>query len=247
MSRLITNTCCSALLAVLVSRPLLAGCDQVDLTAYFVPNYSGWDTAKRSWIDSSGGSNTERWFSYGTGKYEHIKFSNPSSAETFAIDGNWIYITGEFDQNNTSTSRTWPAGSYGLGLTWLPRFGNQCTACTPLQTANCNIEGSFIPCNSGQNSYNSCQFVQSYPHYCAANYTYVYFVTYNYGYSIGSLPSIIKHDTLDNNYVENYYYGLGRGLLRFEMYDANGYLVQWAAQTGETANQPISDQICFHP
>ncbi len=224
-----------------------APCVQADLSAYLVPNYTGWDQAKRSWIGSDGGSSSERWLSYAPQKYEHIKFSDPQSAEMFTLDSNWIYITAENKINDTAMSRVWPAGIYGLGLRWLPRHAQSCPGCTAVELAACNQQNTFDPCDSGENLYSSCQFTSSSGNYCAPNHSSVTFTTYAYGYSIGTLASIIKHDVLDNGYAENYYYGLSRGLLRYELYDDSGRLILWTAQTGEVANQPIPDQVCFHP
>jgi hypothetical protein len=224
-----------------------APCVLTDLSSYFVPSYSGWQTAKRLWIGSNGGSASERWFSYAANKYEHIKFSDPQSAETFAIDSSWIYITAENKINDSSQTRVWPPGVYGLGLRWLPRYAQGCPGCTAVEIAACNQQNKFDPCNSGTNYYNNCQFTNSTGNYCAVYGDDVEFTTYNYGYTIGTLATIIKVDVLDDATSEYYYYGIGRGLLRYEDYDAHGNLLQWAAQTGENANQPIASNVCFQP
>jgi hypothetical protein len=91
----------SSLLAA--AAPALAGCIANDLTAYFVPNYPGWDSAKRIWIGSDPGTIYGRWYSYGPNKYANIKFSNPNSVETYTFDASWIYITSENDQNATAS------------------------------------------------------------------------------------------------------------------------------------------------
>jgi hypothetical protein len=224
-----------------------APCVETDLTAYFVPSYSGWQTAKRDWVGSDGSSNTERWFSYAANKYEHIKFSDPQSAETFAVDSNWIYITAENKINDTTQSRVWLSGLYGLGLRWLPRNAQGCPGCTPAEVSACNLQNNFVPCDSGTDYYTTCQFTSSGGNYCAKFGDTVIFTTYDYGYSIGTLASVIKHDVLDDGSAENYYYGEGRGLLRYEDYNPSGVLVSWAAQTGEVANQPIASNVCFQP
>jgi hypothetical protein len=228
--------------------PAPAQCIANDLTAYFVPNYPGWDTAKRVWIGSDPGTTYGRWFSYGTNKYENIKFNNPHSAETYTFDGSWIYITAENNQNNSSISRVWPPGGNGfLGLNWLPRYGYTCVGCRPREAVDCYTQNQFDTCYFSENLYNNCQFTQSLPTHCGLNGSIVEFANYPYGYSIGTLPSIIKRDTLDDLEVEQYFYGLGRGLLRYERYDSRGNLVNWGQQTSEIPNSPIPDAACFHP
>lgn len=221
-------------------------CVQVDLTAYFVPNYTGWQTAKRQWFNSAGSSTDDRWFSYAPNKFEHIKFSDPKSAETYTFDSSWIYITAENDQDDTTTTRVWIPGQYGLGLRWLPRNALGCPGSTAGELAACNAQNAFTPCQSGTNFYTSCVFTSSSGANCALTGSTVTFTTYNYGYSIGSLPTIIKHDVFATT-SEDYYYGLGRGLLRYEEYSTSGTLLAWAAQTGELANQPIPSNVCFQP
>lgn len=243
----------SFLLCVLLlsSAPLLAqgNCLPTDLAAYFVPSYSGWDTAVRFWTDSNGGSSHERWYSYAPNKYAHIKFGNPQSVETFDVTSNWIFITAENDQNNTNVSRIWVPGTYGAGLQWIRRTGYTCFGCSHQDYQACQLNHNiFDPCHNGENFYTNCQFTNSTAAHCFLyNAAMIFYQNYNYGYSVGTLPSVVLSQDEDDRTSELYYYGLGRGFLRFESYDANGILTFWAQQTGEAANQPIPDQACFHP
>src|ERR1700681_1757176 len=66
-----------------------------DSTAYFLPSYSGWQTAKLIFQGSDGSVTYLRKFLYGPSQFEMIKFDNPHSSETYTYDGNWIYITAE--------------------------------------------------------------------------------------------------------------------------------------------------------
>ena len=232
-------------LAAAAHAPLLAQCNSYDLTAYFVPNYSGWDTAKRIWIDSNNiTSPASRWYSYAPSKYAYIKFGDPHSVETYTYDSYFIYITAENYINNQPVSRVWPGG-----LSWLPRYGFKCTGCTSQENLACLNLNLFDPCYTAQNHFDAnCQFTSGDPQHCNLNPSNVYLTSYNYGYSIGTLASVVKNDRNDvGGGWETYYYGLGRGFLRFEVHDGNNNLTYWAQQTGETPNQPLADQACFHP
>lgn len=39
----------AVLLLILTASPLLADCQTVDVAAYFVPSYAGWQTASEEW------------------------------------------------------------------------------------------------------------------------------------------------------------------------------------------------------
>jgi hypothetical protein len=70
---------------------------------------------------------------------------------------------------------------------------------------------------------------------------------WNYGPNVGVIDSIIKVDTLDNGEVEMYWYGLRRGLLRWEHHSAAGQLLNWGQQTSEIPNSPIPHNSCAQP
>lgn len=237
----------SVLCALAVPAAQAQLCTANTTTAYFVPSYAGWDTAKRTWTGSAGGTSYDRWFSYATNKYEHIKFSDPHSAETYTIGTNGIYITAENDINDTSDSRVWPSSGTSLGLFWLPLVAYSCPGCSVQTLTTCLARNNFDPCYSSVNYYTNCLLTSSTGQHCGLYGSEVLIESYNYGYSVGILPSLIKRDILDNLQSEKYYYGLGRGLLRYELYDASGNLLNWTAQTGEVADEPIADEACFHP
>jgi hypothetical protein len=216
------------------SRICPQNCQPVDLTVYFVPSYAGWQTARRVWTGAGGGQDSSRWFSYAPGKYEFIKTANGTKAETYTVYNDYIRITSEQGGDITNSSvytRVW----INAGAIWMPA-----SPTPPIQ---------FLPCSDGTVFYNSsCQPTGSQGSSCAKNYSSVYRIgSYNYGYSVGVVDSIEKEDVLDNGDIEEYFYGLHRGLLRWEYWLANGTLKNWSQQIDEIADSPIADHICFRP
>ncbi len=221
-----------------------------DALEYFVPNYPGWETAKIIFSGSDGGFSYGRKHTYGTNKFELIKFGNPFSAETFTWDNQYIYITTENMQNNTPHTRVWQPGylGYYLGASWMPRI-----VCTSGNQTYRNLNRFFL-CHNGVKHYEGCnscpcQQVSTEPARCLALQWTVSHVNYNYGGSIGTLPTLILQAPFDDmSGTEWYYYGLGRGFLRFEVRDFSGLqLLSYGWQSGEIPNDPIPAQACFHP
>jgi hypothetical protein len=221
-----------------------------DSTPYFIPSYSGWQTAKLIFQGSDGSVTYLRKLSYGANKFELIKFDNPYSSETYAYDGNWIYITAENMQNNTPETRVWQAGynGYYLGANWMPRI-----VCTSGNQTYKNLN-RFFSCSAGTAHYTNCnscpcQYVSTDPGRCSKYQSTVSYSNYNYGGTIGTLPTLIMQSPFDDlSGSEWYYYGLGRGFLRFEVHDSSGLvIVSYGYQSGEIPNDPIPDQACFHP
>jgi hypothetical protein len=221
-----------------------------DSTAYFIPSYSGWQTAKLIFQGSDGSVTYVRKLLYGPNQFEMIKFDNPYSSETYAYDGDWIYITAENMQDNSPQTRVWQPGynGYYLGANWMPR-----TVCTSGNQTYRNLN-RFFSCSAGTNHYTNCsscpcQYVSTDPGHCLKNQSTVSYVNYDYGGSIGTLPTLILQSPFDGlSGSEWYYYGFGRGFLRFEVRDFSGLVVTfYGYQSGEIANDPIPDQACFHP
>jgi hypothetical protein len=237
----------TSLLLVLAASPVLASCQAVDLAAYFVPSYPGWQTASEIWTGPAGPGISDQWYSYATNKYGHIKFDNPHSVETFTVTSAGIFLTAENGQNGTNVSRTFTPGANQPGFTWMPRFGFTCPGCSVKEALTCENQNTFVPCHDGENYYTNCQFTNSYPAHCFRWSSAVSLVSYDYGYSIGTVDSVVLSQTEDDMSREEYFYGLGLGFLRIEAYDANGNLKDWGAATQINANQPIGDQACFHP
>lgn len=89
---------------------------------------------------------------------------------------------------------------------------------------------------------------QTTPPHCATYLSRIDFAPgYNYGNGVGVVDSIIKVDKLDNAETEKYFYGLNRGLLRWEHLNSSGQIINWAQQTGEIANSPIPHNSCPQP
>jgi hypothetical protein len=235
------------LLLILTASPLLAACQAVDVAAYFVPSYNGWQTASEVWTGPAGPAVSDQWYSYAPNKYAHIKFDNPLSVETFTVGSTAIYLTAENGQNNTDVSRTFTPGPSQPGLTWMPRLVYTCPGCSVQQTIACSNQNTFIPCHDGENDYTNCQFTNSYPAHCFRWNSAVSLFSYDYGYSIGTVQTVMLGQTEDDLSSERYYYGLGLGFLRFEAYDSSGNLTSWGAATQINLNQPIGDHACFHP
>jgi hypothetical protein len=220
----------------------------VDLINYFVPNYPGWQTAKITWQGADGSTTFYRKLAYGPTQLELIKFNDPHSSETYNYDRDWIYITAENGINGSSDTRVYPAGynTYYLGLNWMPRIA--CSSGVAFWQYN-----QFTPCYLNQVYYKNCnscpcQYNYTNPQHCAKIPSVISFTNYNYGGSLGTIPTAIKDDRFDDwSGGEKYYYGLNRGFLRFEAYNAQGQVVSSSQQVAETANQPIADQACFHP
>ncbi len=178
-----------------------------------------------------------------------IKFNDPHSVETYTWDPYWIYLTAENGINGTSQSRLYPVGDNILGLIWMPRYA--CTSASPIWTiGNFN---QFNPCYSQQVYYNNCntcpcQYSSTDPQHCSVYPSSVTVTNYNFGGSIGTISTVIKQDQYDDNTGgERYYYGLGYGFLRYEAFNAQGQLVVVQQEAGETPDDPIPDQACFHP
>ncbi len=238
----------AVLLLILTASPILAACQTVDVAPYFVPSYAGWQTASEDWTTGGQPIVTDQWYSYALNKYAHIKFDNPKSVETFTVTSSAIYLTAENDENNTSVSRTFTPGTNQPGLTWMPRLAYTCPGCTPQEALACFQEGEFVPCHDGENDYNSsCQFTNSYHAHCFLYGSHVNLISYNYGYSIGTVATAMLAQTEDDLTSERYYYGLDLGFLRFEAYNSSGVLTFWAQATQISLNNPIGDQACFHP
>lgn len=221
-----------------------------DSTAYFIPNYSGWQTAKVIFQGSDGSINYLRKLMYGPAKLELIKFGNPHSSETYTYDSEWIYITAENMQNNSPQTRTWQPGylGYYLGANWMPRV-----VCTSGNQTYRNLN-RFFSCSAGTNQYTNCnscpcQYVSTDPGRCSKYQATVSYSNYNYGGAIGTLPTLILSAPFDDlSGSEYYYYGFGRGFLRFEVRDFSGSVLRsYGYQSGEIPNDPIPDQVCFHP
>jgi len=220
----------------------------VDLIDYFLPSYPGWQTAKITWQGSDGSSTFFYKQSYGPNRLELIKFNDPHSAETFIYDSDWIYITSENGFPDGTSARVWPAGynTTYLGLNWLPRVG--CSSGVGIGQYN-----QFVPCYQNEVYYRNCttcpcQLDHSTPTHCAKIPSGLRFLNYNYGGSLGTIATVIKVDNFDDwSGGEKYFYGLGRGLLRFEVFNAQGQTTSWGQQTSEVFNQPLTDQVCFHP
>jgi hypothetical protein len=223
----------------------------VDLTTYFVPTYPGWQTAKLTETQTipSVGTTFDRKYLYDANKLALVKFNNPHSVETYTWDTHWIYLTAENGINGSPQSRVYPVGNNFLGLSWMPRYG--CTRAHPIGAVS--DFNQFTPCYTSQVNYNNCnscpcQYDHADPTHCSLNPSYLLFTNYNFGGSIGTIPTVIKQDYYDDNSgYEYYYYGLGYGFLRFEAYNARGQLVVAGGETAETPNDPIPDQACFHP
>jgi len=210
------------------------GGDPVDLIPYFVPSYSGWQTAKRIWKFKGGGTTNFRFFQYGTNKYELIKCPDGTCTETFKAGLGGVFVTSEIGpQVLGSESRIFP----GQGLYFLPG-------------SICPNKRTFRPCDQGQQFINptSCLTEGQLPANCANYLSRVDFAPgWDYGYNVGVVDSIIKVDKLDNAETEKYWYGWHRGLLRWEHWSAQGELLNWGQQTGEIANSAIPHNTCPQP
>jgi len=238
----------AVLLLILTASPILADCQAVDIAVYFVPSYSGWQTASEEWTAAGGPpAKSDQWYSYASNKYAHIGFDNPKSVGTFTVTSTAIYLTAENGQNNTNVSRTFTPGTDQPGLTWMPRLAYTCPGCTFRERMDCISLGVFVPCHDGENHFTNCQFTNSYNAHCFRYASNVDLISYNYGYSIGTVPTAMLAQTEDDLSSERYYYGLGLGFLRFEAYNSSGTLTYWAQATQINLNQPIGDQACFHP
>ena len=206
----------------------------VDVAPYFVPNYSGWQTAKKIWIAAGGGSSHLRFFSYAPNKYELIKFGNNASSETYLVTDYDIYLTAENNINNTNETRTYPSGA----LYWMPRF-----ACR-----NKPLLNQFTVCHGGERFYTNCVFTQALGSHCAVfKSKLLLYYGYNYGYNVGAVDTVIKVDTLDDGAQEKYYYGKNRGFLRWEYFDPSGAMTNWWQQIDEVPNSPLVHGGCFQP
>lgn len=221
-----------------------------DSTPYFIPSYAGWQTAKLVFQGSDGSVTYLRKLMYGPSKFEMIKFGNSHSSETYAYDGNWIYITAENMQDNSPQTRIWQPGynGYYLGANWMPRV-----VCTSGNQTYRNLN-RFLSCSATVLHYTNCnscpcQYVSTDSAHCSKYQSTVSYANYDYGGTIGVLPTLIMSSTFDDlSGSEYYYYGLGRGFLRFESRDFSGSVLRsYGYESGEIANDPIPDQACFHP
>lgn len=215
---------------------------------YFLPNYPGWETAKHTWTGTDNSLVYLRKHMYGTNKFELIKFSNPFSSETFTWDNSYIYITAENMQDNSPNSRAWKPGYNGwqLGANWMPRV-----VCTSGNTQYMQFN-RFFSCANGVDHYTGCnscpcQLSSTEPARCSRWQNTVLFANYDYGGTIGTLPTLILSSPFDDQSgSERYYYGFGRGFLRFEVLRTNG-LNSSGWESGETPNDPIPSQACIKP
>jgi hypothetical protein len=205
----------------------------VVLTTYFVPNYSGWQTAKRLWTSNAGGTSERRMFSYATNKYELIKNATGTATETFRVDATWVYVTSEMGTPLGSSPKIF----LGNGLTFMP-------------TVLCTNKPTFRMCHSGEQLVfnTSCLPNGQTSAHCAINTSRVDLAPgWNYGYNVGVVDSVIKTDVLDNGEIEKYWYGKNKGILRWEHRNASNVLLAWDQQTGEIANSPIPHNSCAQP
>lgn len=198
------NAVMVSLLLVLGASPVLAGCQSVDLSAYFVPSYPGWQTASEVWTGPAGPGVSDQWYSYAPNKYGHVKFDNPHSVETFTVSSTAIFLTAENGQNNTNVSRTFTPGYLQPGLTWMPRVGFTCVGCSVKEMVACEDQNTFVPCHNGENYYTNCQFTNGFPAHCFRWASAVGLLTYNYGYSIGTVQSVVLSQTEDDMSREVY-------------------------------------------
>jgi len=207
--------------------------DRVDLLPYFIPNYSGWEYAKRIWTYKGGNQDCFRMFRYGPGKYELIKNCVGTATETFQVSSLGVYVTSEMGTPLQSEARLFN----GSGLYFLP-------------AAICRNRPTFQVCHEGQTFIDSstCQTTGSTGPHCGPYPSRIEFApTWNYGGSLGVIDSIIKIDTLDNGEVEKYWYGRNRGILRWEHWSASGVLLNWGQQTSEFPNSPTPHNSCYQP
>ena len=211
---------------------LCTGGDPVYLVPYVIPNYSGWQSAKRLWTYQGGGTNQMRFFQYGSSKYELIKCGDGTCTETFRMVADGFFVTSEMKIAGGG-GRVF----LGRGLYFIPSF-----VCPNLRT--------FRMCHQGEQYVRetSCLVDRQVPSHCAIYTSRIDFAPgWNYGYNVGVVDSIIKIDKLDNQEVEKYWYGLNKGLLRWEHWSAGGQLLGWAQQTGEIPNSPIPHNSCLRP
>jgi len=94
------------------------GPDPIDTSQYFVPTFSGWETAKRLWSQMGGGTNQTRFFRYSTNHYELIKCPDGTCTETFVVSPSWIYVTSEM---GAAVLDSQPRIFLGNGLKFFPR------------------------------------------------------------------------------------------------------------------------------
>ncbi len=210
------------------------GPDPIDTAPYFIPNYSGWQTARRVWTFMGGGTTQYRMFKYSSDDYELIKSPDGTSTETFEVTASWIYVTSEVGPGILGS----PSRIYnGNGLKFIPRV-------------ICPNKPTFRPCHEGEQLINatSCLPIGQTPSHCATYSSRIDLApAWNYGYSVGVVDSIVKTDKLDDGKVEKYWYGRNRGLLRWELYSAAGVLLNWGQQTSEIPNSAIPHNTCAQP
>lgn len=209
------------------------GPDPIDTTTYFIPNYAGWQNAKKIWTEMSGGTNYFRFFQYSSDDYELIKCANGTCTETFEVTPAWIYVTSEMGpQVLQSSSRVF----LGNGLKFIPRV-------------LCTNKPTFRPCHEGEQLINatSCLPTGTTPSHCFTYSSRIDRVNWNYGGSLGIVDTLIKTDRLDNGEYEKYWYGLGKGLLRWEHRSSSNQLLNYGQQTGLIMNSPISHNSCVQP
>lgn len=212
-----------------------AGGDPVDLLPYFIPSYSGWQTAKKVQTMKGGGTNYMRMFQYASGKYELIKCPDGTCTETFNAGSGGVFVTSEIGPTVLNSSSKKFLGS---GLYFLP-------------ASICRNARTFRPCHGGEQFINPTSCLptgQQNPARCALYLSRIDFAPgWDYGASVGVVDSIIKVDELDNHEIEKYWYGLHKGLLRWEHWSAQGQLLDWGQQTSEIPNSPIPHNTCPQP
>lgn len=190
----------------------------MDTSAYSAPTFSGWQTAKRVWSQEAGGSNYTRFFSYASNHCELIKCPDGTCAVTFEVTPAWIYVTS------------------AMGAAVLD---------SQLRIFQADVHA----CHQGKQFINgaSCLASGSTPPHCSICNSTLTRTTYNYGGTIGSLDSLVKTDRLDDGSYEKYWYGYGRGLLRWERRTSSNQILDWIQESGITPNSPISHNSCGQP
>jgi hypothetical protein len=199
---------------------------------FFVPSFTGWQTARNLTIGDDGSKGAWRMLPYASNKYEFVKSPDGSEVETFTVGGliGGVVITSE---QGVPESRRWVNG-----MTWLP--GEVCKNKPQLNY--------FEWCYEQEVDYFNCSQTQTLPYHCGLfDSRIAYYPSKDYGYKVGVVESIVKVDTLDDGSFEHYWYGRGRGLLRFEALDRNGVVQHWVQVTETVLNSPITPHYCFLP
>ncbi len=211
---------------------LCEGCNQkIDLSKYFIPSYSGWQKAKKVMKYKNGSTDYFRLYKVSTGKYRLLKGGTGKNAETFKVNSNGIYVTSETGAVTESDPRIFK----NKGLFFLPRY-------------ICPSNAYFRPKHDGEQFIdpNTCSTTgqTTGPHTFRYNAWVEFVPGWDYGYQVGEVDSIVIHARNDDGKLEKYWYGLNRGLLRWEIRSSSGQLINSVAQTREIANSPIPLNTC---